>query len=83
MPISSPLSLSDAQLTAVMQAAAPLQPRDRASFLEALAKALQAQPVIGDGTVHRAIADTQKRFFNPPLESGFNGAPKYSSSKRR
>jgi len=34
--------------------------------IKALAQALQAQPLIGDGTVHRAIADTQKRFFDPP-----------------
>jgi hypothetical protein len=37
--------------------------------------------LIGDGTVHRAIADTQRRFFEPPQESGLNGAPKYRGSK--
>jgi hypothetical protein len=66
----------------VARAAEPLLPRDRGPFLEALAQALAAQPLIGDGTVHRAIADTQRCFFEPPQESGFNGAPKHRGSKR-
>jgi hypothetical protein len=76
MPI--PLALTDEQMDSVLRAAAPLQPRDRAPFLEALAQALSAQPLIGDGSIHRAIADTQKRFFDPPrAAAGFKDAGKY------
>jgi hypothetical protein len=75
--MKTPISLSDQQLDAVLRAAEPLLPCDRGPFLEAL-----AQPLIRDGTVHRAIADTQRRFWDPPQESGFNGAPKHRGSKR-
>jgi hypothetical protein len=78
----TPLALTDQQLDAVLRAAEPLLPRDRGPFLEALAQALAAQPVIGDGTVHRAIAATQRQFFSPPDEVGLNNAPRHLGAKR-
>ena len=56
--MSQPLRLSDSQMDAVMRAAQPLAPNVRVAFLEALAQVLAAQPEIGDGSVHRAIAAT-------------------------
>jgi hypothetical protein len=61
-----PLALTDDQMTAIMHAAQPLAPNDRGAFLEAVAQVLQGQAVIGDGTVHRAIAATQRAHFDPP-----------------
>lgn len=61
-PTTTPLALTDAQLTAVYQAAGPLEPRDRASFLEALAGVLRGRNEIGDGELHQAIRETQRQF---------------------
>jgi hypothetical protein len=41
--------------------------RDRDSFLQAVAEALQGRREIGDGDVHRAIATVQRRFYDPPI----------------
>jgi hypothetical protein len=62
-----PIALTDAQLTAVFEAARPLAVRDRDAFLQAVAEALQARPEIGDGDVHRAIRVAQRRFYDPPI----------------
>jgi hypothetical protein len=77
-----PISLTDIQLDAVLRAAAPLLPQDRSPFLEALAHALQGQPLLGDGVIHRTIAETQKRFFTPPRENGLRAAPKLRVKQR-
>ncbi len=61
------LKLTDEQMSALLNAAKPLMPDDRPAFLEAVARELQNQPTIGDGVVHRAIVETQKRFRDPPL----------------
>jgi hypothetical protein len=57
-----PLSLSDAEYDAIMQAAAPIHPRQRDAFLKALAAELERQPVVGPGIVHRCARDLQKTF---------------------
>jgi hypothetical protein len=62
-----PIRLTDAQLTAVFEAARPLAVRDRDAFLQAVAEVLQGQRVIGDGDVHRAIRVAQRRFYDPPI----------------
>ena len=69
MPDPRPGSLSDAQLSAVMQACQPLLPADRGAFLQALAHALRGEPEIGDGAVFRACRELQKQFFRPPTIS--------------
>jgi hypothetical protein len=73
----TPLALTDDQMSAVLRAAEPLLPGDRTPFLEALAQALATQRVLGDGLIHRVIADTQRRFFEPPDERGLNTAPRH------
>ena len=57
-----PLSLSDDEYNAIMQAAAPIHPLQRDAFLKALAAALEAHPVVGPGLVHRCAAELQKTF---------------------
>jgi len=64
--MSQPISLTDSELTAIMNAAQPLHPVDRDRFLRAVAEAITALPEIGPGSVHRAITELQKRYFVAP-----------------
>jgi predicted DNA-binding transcriptional regulator YafY len=64
--MSKPIRLNDTELEAVMSACRPLQPRDRDLFLRAVAEAITALPEIGPGSVHRAIAELQSRYFVAP-----------------
>jgi hypothetical protein len=61
-----PIRLTDAQLTAVFDAARPLAVANRDAFLLDLAVALQGQANLGDGTVFRLIREVQRRHFDPP-----------------
>jgi hypothetical protein len=65
-----PIALTDAQLTAVFEAARPLAVRDRDAFLQAVAEVLQARREIGDGDVHRAVRVAQRLFWDPPELDG-------------
>jgi hypothetical protein len=58
----TPLSLTDAEYDAIMQAAAPVHPSERGLFLLALAEELERHPVRGVGLVHRLAAQLQKQF---------------------
>ena len=62
----APLSLSDDQLTAVLDAAAPLPVEVRDAFLHELATLLRSCDELGDGAVHRACRALQSRYFTPP-----------------
>jgi hypothetical protein len=54
----------------------------RVPFFEEVAQALAAQPLLGDGLIHRCIAETQRRFFTPSEEAaGLKGAPRHRGSK--
>jgi hypothetical protein len=57
-----PLSLSDDEYFAVLQAAGPIHPLQRGAFLIALAEELERHPVVGPSLVHRCAADLQRRF---------------------
>ena len=63
-----PLSLSDDELAAIMTACAPLAPDRRNDFLQAVANTLATCPMIGPGSVHRAIVTAQRQHFDPPLD---------------
>ena len=65
-PARPPLSLSNSQLTAVLDAAQPLPPDLRSPFLAAVAHALRGVPV-GDGSVHRINREVQREFWHPPI----------------
>jgi hypothetical protein len=62
------LSLSDDQLTSLMNAAAPLpSPHDRNDFLSAIADRFAGrEESIGDGELHRAIVELQRIYFKAP-----------------
>jgi hypothetical protein len=77
----APIALSDLQLDAIMRACEPLQPDARAGFLEAVAAALQGRE-IGDGSVGRAIRQTQRAFFDPPELEGARG-PQHRGARAR
>jgi gluconate kinase len=62
----SPLALTDEQMSAVLRAAEPLEPRDRASFLRDVALALAALAEPGDGSVALVCRAVQARYFDPP-----------------
>jgi hypothetical protein len=64
--ITRPLALTDVQMSAVLAASIPL-PRDRRSaFLAHCARELAALPAIGDGAVHRVVAEVQRIYFDVP-----------------
>jgi hypothetical protein len=59
-----PLNLSDEELRAIMNAAAPLHPIDRPAFLQAVASALGAYPPerVGPGLVAQVAKECQRKF---------------------
>jgi hypothetical protein len=61
-----PISLTDNELTAIMDAARPLQPRDRDRFLRQIAEAIVAMPERGPGAIHRAIRSVWREYFDAP-----------------
>jgi hypothetical protein len=69
----APLSLSDAQLNAIIAASTPLPPDLRGAFLAACANEISALPMIGDGNLHRLVMVVQRRYFRPPLETVEHG----------
>jgi hypothetical protein len=60
------IRLTDVQLDVVMAAAAPLPVDRRDAFLQEVAAALEGHE-IGDGILHRVIAEVQRKFWDPPL----------------
>jgi hypothetical protein len=73
-----PVSLSDSELTAIMDACRPLQPRDRDRFLRNIATELAALPMLGDGAVNRAIKAVWRQHFDAPdLRTAEGGGGKY------
>jgi hypothetical protein len=59
-----PLALSDDELDAVLNLAAPLPPQNRNSFLEAIAAELQARGTeAGPGAVHRIARELQPHYL--------------------
>ena len=70
----SPLALSDSELDIIMDAAGPLSPADRQSFLEHVASVLTAQPMLGDGVVSRVCREIFKQHWKAPeLERNYDG----------
>jgi hypothetical protein len=79
---TTPLRLSDDQLTAVMRLAQPLQPQCRDAFLRILAHELRGRIDVGDGELHRVARDVIKsyRLFDAPE---VERVPSRWSSRRR
>ena len=78
-----PIRLSDAQLSAVFDAAKPLSVASRDAFLLDLAIALQGIADPGDGDVARAIRQTQRKHFDPPLSTDDRAEPHHRGPNRR
>jgi hypothetical protein len=68
-----PLSLSDDELAAVMEAARPIPARDRDAFLRDCAAELQKYEVIGPGIIARITAKIQRQHLNPTDRRGCGG----------
>jgi hypothetical protein len=62
-----PIRLTDAELDAVMAAARPLAVDRRDAFLQRVASTLRDCVEVGPGSVHRAIAEAQREFFDAPV----------------
>jgi hypothetical protein len=62
----APLAFTDEQIDAILRAAEPLAPGDRAGFLEEIAAKLNGGQVLGDGLVFRTIREVQLRYLTPP-----------------
>jgi hypothetical protein len=61
-----PIALSDDELSAIMNAARPLRPRDRDNFLRQIAQVIADLPERGPGSVYRAIARVWRQHFDAP-----------------
>ncbi|WP_426613764.1 hypothetical protein [Bradyrhizobium sp. McL0616] len=59
-----PLSLSDEELAAVMDAATPLQPHQRSEFLRDVSAELASYEVVGPGVIHRIVRELQRAHLN-------------------
>jgi hypothetical protein len=64
--MSSPLALSDSEITTIMAACRPLSPSDRDAFLQHVASALAGQPVLGDGVVARVCREIFREHWKAP-----------------
>ena len=67
--------LSSEQRDAVLRAAQPLAPASRKPFIADVTAALEREPVLGPGVVHRVIAALQRVHFDPP-DIGLRGIPR-------
>ena len=63
----SPLALTDEEMDAVLQAAAPIEPAHRDAFLRDIAAELAKCPAeeLGPGSVFCIVRDVQRRHFTP------------------
>jgi hypothetical protein len=77
------LRLTDAQLTAIWTAAAPLAPQDRDPFVRAVGQALQECRDPGDGDVARVIRQLQRRHFDPPDLTDGRAQPQHRGARAR
>jgi hypothetical protein len=70
-----PLALSDNQQTSLLNAAQPLLPPDRSAFLVAVAAYFAGRTEIGDGELHRVVAELQRVYFKAPQADAYRHAP--------
>jgi hypothetical protein len=74
-----PLEVTDEQMTMIYRASDALLPPDRPAFLSALAVRLRGEPIVGDGSIGRAIRELQRQYLRPPLKTEAH-APKHEFS---
>jgi hypothetical protein len=73
--------LTDDQQRAVLAAMRPLAPRDRDAFLADVTAALAGR-MLGDGLVHRIVAEAQRRHLVPPNLDRAKGEPRHERKLR-
>jgi hypothetical protein len=78
-----PLRLTDSQITSIFAAARPLAVQDRDPFLQEVAGLLQGIVDPGDGDVARAIRQTQRKHFDPPLSTDEREQPHHRGPTSR
>jgi hypothetical protein len=64
-----PLTLTDSEMTLLLELSAPIEPSLRADFLRTVASELEASRrvgAIGEGAIHRIARQIQRRFWEPP-----------------
>jgi hypothetical protein len=64
-----PLHFSDEEKDLLLALSAPIDQKQRAAFLAAVAQELEANGqagAVGIGSVHRVARTVQRRFFDPP-----------------
>jgi hypothetical protein len=76
MSNNSPLAVTDEQMTMIYRASDALLPQDQPAFLTTLATRLRAEPIVGDGSIGRAIREVQRQYLQPPPKTEAH-APKY------
>jgi hypothetical protein len=64
--MSKPVRLNDDELSHIFEAARPLPVERRDAFLQEVASLLSGCDMVGPGTVHRAIQQAQRLYFDPP-----------------
>jgi hypothetical protein len=72
----TPIRLTDTQLDVIMAATKSLAVADRDLFLRDVAERLRGHE-IGDGILHRTIAEVQARYWHPPDLSRNAGSSKW------
>ena len=60
------MNLSEPQTIAIIHAAKPLQPAERAGMLAALEILLADRKEVGDGELFRALRELQHKYYRPP-----------------
>jgi hypothetical protein len=68
---------------AVFAAAAPINRDHRADFLHVVVDMFPGRDTVGDGELHRAIVEAQRRYFDPPLDTGHGATPLRRDKLRR
>jgi hypothetical protein len=76
MPATAPISLSDEELSFVLQITQPLLPQDRSAYLRALAELLKQEPVIGPGLTYRLARELLREFWRAPQLGSLPQAPR-------
>jgi hypothetical protein len=68
------LALSHDELSMIWRAAAAVDRGQQNAFTQAVMAELEQCPLIGPGSVHRAIAMTQRSFRTPPISTAIHRA---------
>ena len=66
------MNFTEPQSLAIIHASRPLQPQDRAKFLDELQGRLIDRSEIGDGELHRVLRELQRKYLRPPEQTAWS-----------